>query len=188
MFSAPLLKGFIGFHKDGNASIFDLLCVKFPSAVILTVWSVVVLSVYGMIPARPFWHVGNEILERFNPAITHLDSASSVVRERLTFRIKASLSHIFPDRVKPCGIFSSAHSMGLSHLTDYLFLKATTGVGLAVSNIGTNSYNLLTAVANALPEPLSVLIVPMGEFNKSKTVKLSTGLHFADIFHHNIQK
>lgn len=83
-------------EKTGVAGVPHLIVMSGPSAIPRRIATIVVLSLYGIVKTRPRPHVGQEVLKRISPAITHLNSATAIVLVSSTIGIGASLNHAIP--------------------------------------------------------------------------------------------
>jgi len=90
---------------NGRAPVFELFRAGRPSAVLFTIWAIVVDSVNRK-SGRSLPHIFKKLTE-FLPSFADRDSSASVVAPRRSFWTRASANHGMPNIVGTC----SGHSM-----------------------------------------------------------------------------
>lgn len=140
-----------------SAAIVKLLLACCPTAVVGFVVAVVVDPVNAQLQRWPLAHVGQEILERTSPAITHSDSASTVVSELRMVGASATFDHRMPrgvaDRVR--------FAVDGSAVRHVFAAEATATCGRALQQIVAIDNHLVpVTLANAPPERAAAIILP----------------------------
>lgn len=159
-------------YKSTEAPICPLLLNRRPPAIFRAIIAVVVDSIYRMLAAWSWPHVGVEVL-KFIPSFANLYSAPTVIMKRSVGRIVAATAQFYPNvifrrfRQSVCFVVFGANTP-----RNFFLLAAATRKTIFTSKHAVQSaLNRVSAFALTQKMPRSIL-VDMQNFNNGKCAKL----------------
>jgi hypothetical protein len=147
--------------KSIPTSILHLLFTFSPTAITRLVIAVVVFPLDRPFSAWTWSYIGQEIQERFSPAITHCNSTTAVVSVLAVIGITASLNNTLPDSVFGCGIEIHAMSMRATDGSDFSALSTPATCGASVLELIRPHSANVAAVAATVPKITNLFCIPI---------------------------
>jgi hypothetical protein len=133
-------------HQDG-ALVASLFQPSGPSAVLRTVWAVVVDAVNRMLIGWPWSHVSEECREVVPPMVADGDSSSTIVR--IAFQVWLVATAL---NRAPCDVFNGmAHSMFQQLRSRLVSFQASAAMRIVASQITTTDTGCIPAITATFP-------------------------------------